>query len=265
MPNFKPDLQTRLATSDFTGRLKRASYRLTQLMTTKRIAATLTLLAPIGIAAHYAKELYVARRDTPTLISQAWQRYGHGITLSDLSKNEKLLLIAVEDPAFYYHHGVDLNTPGAGMTTITQALVKLLYFPDGFNKGVAKIRQTLIARYALDPLISKNEQLELLLNIAYLGSKDGQAVRGFTAAASAYFNKPFDTLSETEFQSLVAMLVAPDRLIPGTQDHALRMRRIGDYLTGKYRPTGVLDVEYDGNSRESIGQRGLMALLRFIT
>lgn len=234
-------------------------------MNTWRIAAALTLLASIGIATHYAKEVYVARRDTPALVGLAWQRYGHGIALSDLSKNEKLLLIAVEDPAFYRHHGVDLNTPGAGMTTITQALVKLLYFPGGFNKEVAKIRQTLIARYALDPLIPKNEQLELLLNVAYLGSQDGQAIRGFETAASAYFNKPFKALSETEFQSLVAMLVAPDRLIPGTPDHAQRMRRIDDYLTGKYQPTGVLDVEYDGNNQQSVGQRGLMAFLRLIT
>jgi len=43
-------------------------------------------------------------------------------------------------------------------------LVKLLYFPDGFQKGIAKVRQTLIARYAFDALVSKEEQLALLLN-----------------------------------------------------------------------------------------------------
>ena len=46
------------------------------------------------------------------------------------------------------------------MTTISQGLVKVLYFPSGFRPGIAKIRQTLIAQYAFDASVSKQEQLD---------------------------------------------------------------------------------------------------------
>ena len=61
------------------------------------------------------------------------------------------------------HHGVDLEEPGARMTTLTQGLVKLLYYPNGFKQGVAKLRQSLIAKYALNSIITKDDQLLLFL------------------------------------------------------------------------------------------------------
>ncbi len=73
------------------------------------------------------------------------------------------------------------------MTTLSQGLVKLLYFPDGFRPGVAKIRQTLIAQYALDKLVCKDDQLHRFLNIAYLGHKDGRAIHGLADASRSCF------------------------------------------------------------------------------
>jgi membrane peptidoglycan carboxypeptidase len=223
------------------------------------------LLLLIATASHYANEVRVARKSTPALVQEAWRRYGRHLTLSDLSLHRRSVLLAVEDPAFFRHHGVDLETPGAGMTTITQGLVKLLYFPGGFKQGIAKVRQTLIAQYALDALVSKDEQLELLLNMAYMGSRDGKPVHGFAEAAQSHFGKDFRALSDAEFQSLVAMLIAPNHLSPGTHAHAERMRHIDAYLSGAYRPTSVLDVEYDGKARGSAGEEVLMAVLRLIT
>ena len=45
------------------------------------------------------------------------------------------------------------------MTTISQGLVKVLYFPGGFRPGIAKVRQTLIAQYAFDPSVSNRSSL----------------------------------------------------------------------------------------------------------
>ncbi|EYT98417.1 hypothetical protein PA99_4389 [Pseudomonas aeruginosa PA99] len=151
------------------------------------------------------------------------------------------------------------------MTTISQGLVKLLYFPDGFHQGLAKIRQTLIAQYAFDALVPKNEQLELLLNIAYMGHSGGSAIRGFPAAARRYFGKEFGTLSDAEFTSLVAMLIAPNAYIPGSPACAERMKRIEAYLSGAYHPKSVLDTEYDGKTRGTAGEEVFMAVLRAIT
>lgn len=116
--------------------------------------AAMFAIALILIIAYYVNEVRVARRETPALVQAAWKRYGMKLGLADLSSERRTMLLAVEDPSFMHHHGVDLATPGAGMTTITQGLVKLLYFPDGFRPGIAKIRQTLIAQYALNSLVS---------------------------------------------------------------------------------------------------------------
>lgn len=130
-------------------------------------------LAFIAAAGYYVNEVRMARVATPSLVAETWKRFGARLQLTDLSEDRRAWLLAIEDPAFARHHGVDLETPGAGMTTMTQGLVKLMYFPGGFKQGVAKVRQTLIAQYALDPLVSKNDQLQLFLNICYLGSMNG--------------------------------------------------------------------------------------------
>ena len=46
----------------------------------------------------------------------------------NLSAEQIHILLKVQDPGFYSHHGIDLTTPGAGLTTITQALVKKALF-----------------------------------------------------------------------------------------------------------------------------------------
>ena len=224
-----------------------------------------TLLLLVATLGYYVNEVRVARNETPALVSEAWRKYGKRITLADLSPDRRKVLLAVEDPAFFRHRGVDLATPGAGMTTITQGLVKLLYFPGGFKQGIAKIRQTLIAQYALDATVSKEEQLELLLNMAYMGSKNGKAVHGFASAAEVHFGKDFAALSEKEFRSLVVMLIGPNHFVPGSPAHAERMRRVDAYLSGTYRPSSVLDVEYDGKLRGTLAEELLMALLRVVT
>ena len=222
-------------------------------------------LALIAAAGYYANEVRVARAATPSLVSESWKRFGVQLKLADLSKERQAMLLAIEDPAFIRHHGVDLETPGAGMTTITQGLVKLIYFPNGFKQGIAKVRQTLIAQYALDSLVSKNDQLQLILNICYLGSKNGQPVHGYAAAAQAYFGKSFAELTDEEFLSLVAMHIAPDNLKPGTPENTQRVQRIHAYLAGKYQPASLLDVDYNGKLRGTVAEEALMSFLRLVT
>ncbi len=245
--------------------MKPAFTRRPSLIGWLRLALSGALLLAIGLAGYYANEVRVARNDTPALVQAAWAQFGRQLHYADLSPRQQAILLSIEDPAFFRHRGVDLATPGAGMTTITQGLVKLLYFPDGFRPGIRKIRQTLIAQYALDAQVAKEEQLDLMLNMTYFGEQAGRPVHGFANAAQAYYGKAFGTLSEREFQSLVAMLIAPNRLVPGTFANAERMRRIDAYLSGTYRPAGVLDVEYNGMTRGTTAEEMLMALLRLVT
>lgn len=218
-----------------------------------------------GTTLYYQHEIKIAREQTPLLIAQAFQQHQPDIGLTQLSAQRLQMLLAIEDPQFYKHHGVDLTTRGAGMTTLTQGLVKILYYPEGFKQGIAKIRQTLIAQYALDAYTSKDQQLLLFLNLAYFGHAEGQAIRGFSQAAHYYFHKEFSALSDEEFLSLVAMLIGPNHFKPNTAAHTEHMQRIHAYLSGKQQPASVLDVEYKGLTHSSWSEEALMILLRLIT
>lgn len=221
-------------------------------------------VAMLLVAVWYANDIRLARQQTPTLVAAALQQYGTELTSAELSPARKAMLLAVEDPTFLHHHGVDLATPGASMTTITQGLVKLLYFQQGFQPGIAKIRQTLIAQYALDALSSKDEQL-LFLNMSYLGTVNGQAIHGFANAARTYFGKEFASLNDEEFLALVGMLISPNHLKPGTSASVERVQRISAYLRGELRPTNLLNVEYTGKLQGTRAEEALMMFLRLVT
>lgn len=229
------------------------------------VALMLLIVGLVLITAHYRGEIKTARQQTSQILADAMQHYGTEIQPLDLSSERIAVLLAIEDPAFMSHRGVDFETPGAGMTTISQGLVKLLYFPDGFRPGLAKMRQTLIARYAFDPLVSKSEQLLLMLNMSYLGHHEGKAVHGFANAAQVYFDKPFADLTDEEFVSLVAMLIGPNALKPGTSAHNERVQRINAYLSGEYKPVDLLDVEYDGKEQGSRMKRMMVSVLKLAT
>ena len=61
------------------------------------------------------------------------------------------------------------------------------------------------------------------------------------------------------------MHIAPDRLQPGTPANAQRVQRVHAYLSGQYRPAGLLDVDYDGKQRGTLAEEALMSFLRLVT
>jgi membrane carboxypeptidase/penicillin-binding protein PbpC len=207
-----------------------------------RIAGWTLLILLAGLVAYESFALMRARARTPEVLA----RMAEGpLTLQSLPPQRIEMLLRVEDPAFFSHRGVDLSTPGAGMTSIPQALVKIFYFDD-FEPGFAKLEQSLIARFVLDPALGKGKQLEAFLNHARFGSLDRRTVTGFAAAATAYHGRPLDRLNDREFLSLVAMLMAPSRLDPRRHPaaNAARVRRIEAMLAGRCAPQGLRDVTY---------------------
>ncbi len=154
------------------------------------------------------------------------------------------MLLRVEDPSFYEHRGIDLRTPGAGMTTIPQGEAKFLYF-DHFQPGIQKIPQSLYA-IGLDLRISKSEILTLFLNRAYMGTIDGRHIRGFEEAAEAYFGKRAPQLDREQWLALVAMPLGPDHynVAKHPENNRERVVRIEHLLAGDCAPASWLDVEY---------------------
>lgn len=220
----------------------------------------ITLCAALGAAACAAVYCGIvvlnARHATPAIIQKAVSSDAMKLRSADLSAWQLNALLAVEDPNFYHHKGVDLKTPGAGLTTITQGLVKFLYF-EKFKPGLAKIRQTLIARFALDPLVPKDTQLEILINYIYLGNAGAKQVYGLADAAQAYYHKPFSGLNEDEYLSIVAMIIAPNNfnIITASQANAERVARIRKVLSGEYKPKGLMDIYY--GPLDTATQKGL--------
>jgi membrane carboxypeptidase/penicillin-binding protein len=114
------------------------------------------------LAAYELFALHRARQATPQVLAAAAQGE---LSIEDIPRRRLAMLLKVENPGFYSHRGVDFSTRGAGMTSITQSLVKRFYF-DEFKPGFPKLEQSLIARFVLDPAMSKRAHLESFLNEA---------------------------------------------------------------------------------------------------
>ena len=155
-------------------------------------------------------------------------------------------LLAVEDPNFYGHRGVDLKSPGAGITTITQSLAKRVAFRE-FKPGVAKARQTAFA-VSLERHLEKEQILALALDRAEMGQSDEEWITGFHKASEVFFGAPPQDIQDTEFIRLVAVLIAPGKLNAASGGPALaeRVRRIERLLASECAPTGNGDVWLEG-------------------
>lgn len=210
----------------------------------------------IGLGAYSALVLHQAKSYTekvvlPDLKAGMWRLQDGSprvltIRANDLSASQKQWLYAIQDPNFESHNGMDLSTPGAGLTTITQSMVKKLFF-NKFKKGLAKYKQTLIAVFVVDDAIGKNDQLEIFLNSVYMGSVEDKPIYGFNDASRNYFKKDFSTLSDDEYLSLVAMLIAPNtyHVINDAEKNRDRVSRLKKVISGDYKPENLMDVYYD--------------------
>ncbi len=200
----------------------------------------------LAVCGYYVFTVWQARKATPAIFESFKTDSQLRLKLADFPDGWLGDLLMVEDPNFYGHNGVDLSTPGAGITTITQGMVKYLYF-ENFKPGVAKLRQSLIAVFAVNALIPKDEQLSVFVNTVWLGTHDGKPVRGFAEAAEEYFNKPFNKVTHDEYLSLVAMVIAPAHFHVERHParNAERVRRIEGLLAGEYKPLGLMDLYYD--------------------
>ena len=213
---------------------------------TLRIVGIAALGIVLVVCGYYVFTVWQARKATPAIFERLRTSGQLQLTLADFPDGWLEDLLKVEDPNFYGHNGVDLSTPGAGITTITQGMVKYLYF-ENFKPGIAKLRQSLIAVFAVNALIAKEEQLSVFVNTVWLSTHDGKPLRGFADAAEAYFGKPFGGLTHDEYLSLVAMVIAPAtfHVARQPQRNADRVLRIKRLLAGEYEPSGLMDLYYD--------------------
>lgn len=212
---------------------------------TKKILITIGLiLTSIGV--YYTVVIIIARVDTPDIVHRALTSHRIKLDLEDLNDEQLKALLKIQDPNFYNHKGFDFSTPGAGVTTISQGLVKMYYF-ENFKPGIQKIKQTLISRFAFDNLTPKDTILKLFINDVYLGQNEGRTIKGFENASNSYFKKSFKDLTWDEYLSIVAMIRAPltynyAKNKSANQDRVVKIKRM---LTGEYTPVDNSDWLYD--------------------
>ena len=195
------------------------------------------------------KGYYDALAEAEQLSARADRLIGERRSGSSIGPEHLAMLIRVQDPGFSDHKGVDLTTPGAGLTTITQSLAKRLGFDD-FQPGFAKIRQTGYA-LGLEARLNKAQILALWLDTVEMGNGPGGWMTGFHAASQAVYDRPPSKLDNKEFLRLAAVLIAPGAYDLTQADAKLdeRVNRLERLIAGECEPTGLNDVWLEGCGR----------------
>lgn len=83
------------------------------------------LFLVFAVVVYYTGAVLIARSQTNEIVSTALTSDRMKLELEDLSAEQLDALLKIQDPNFYKHQGVDFETPGTGITTISQGLVKM--------------------------------------------------------------------------------------------------------------------------------------------
>lgn len=185
------------------------------------------------------------------------------ITLEDMADYLPKAYIAIEDERFYEHSGVDLKrTAGAilntilrgnssyGGSTITQQLVKNIT-KDDESSGIAgifrKVREWAKA-YQVERMISKNQILELYLNILFVGGEGN--LHGVELGAEYYFNKSAKDLSLAECAYMAGINSSPMSYNPFDEstDNTEKIKNKTKTVLNKMKELGFINSEEEYNA-----------------
>jgi 1A family penicillin-binding protein len=173
------------------------------------------------------------------------------VPLSRVPKVVREAVIASEDRRFYKHMGLDLRSnframvvnlrAGAvrqGASTISQQLARGLFLGPQ-RTWDRKVREMFLA-VGLELLLSKDQILEMYLNMVYWGRADGGGVGGIAEASRWYFDQPVDSLRLTEAALLAGIIPAPNSSSPFRDERRARARR--NAVLSDMVAAGVLDA-----------------------
>ena len=155
------------------------------------------------------------------------------ISKADMSDYLPKAFISIEDERFYKHHGVDIKrtiaatvnyaihrgTSSFGGSTITQQLIKNIT-DETDNSGLAGIKRKIgemTKAFQVENMLSKDQILELYLNIIYLGG-GGINVCGVEMASHYYFTKTANDLTIAEAAYLAGITHAPNSYNPFSEE-----------------------------------------------
>lgn len=167
-------------------------------------------------------------------------------------------VVATEDRHFFSHKGFDMNgitralfvnaenqEIEQGGSTVTQQLVKNIYLSNErtYNRKLTE----LLYAYQLEKMFSKEEILELYLNIIYFQN----GVYGIAAASQFYFSRTVDDLSLAEIAFLSAIPNNPTFFNPLLQIENTYERQ--NWILTKMQEMNFIDqTQYDQAVSEEI-------------
>jgi len=180
---------------------------------------------------------------------QARARHHAWVDLARVNRDYLYTIVMSEDSSFFEHDGVDvdaiLNSLAenlrkkkyeSGASTISQQVVKNLFLTD--EKSVVRKLKEFIVTERLERKLTKNQILELYLNLAEFGPE----VFGVGEAAQAYFRKSPGEINAAEGAFIALMLPSPrkhyysifqNRNLAPTKRRKIR-RVLGDMLANEY-------------------------------
>ena len=191
------------------------------------------------------------------------------IRLDQMPEDLKNAYVAIEDERFYEHKGVDIKRTGAailqyithkgsssfGGSTITQQLVKnITKESDREGKAgiIRKVKEWAKA-YQIERMISKNQILELYLNIIFVGGKNNNL--GVEVGSEYYFNKKAQELDLAECTFLAGINNSPNSYDPfGETDNSEKIKNRCKTVLNKMQELGMVDQEKYNEAKAKIEQ-----------
>lgn len=166
--------------------------------------------------------------------------------------------IAAEDWDFFSHHGISwkgilrsiavniyYGRKAQGASTITQQLVKLLFF-DAQKTFTRKIKEQLYA-ILVEQQLTKEQILYTYLNHVYFGC----GIYGIEAASQRFWSQHAHEISVGQACTLAGIIRSPARHCPLVYPLSAQKRR--DVILGKMKHLGfITEAEYESELRKDI-------------
>ena len=182
------------------------------------------------------------------------------VTLEEMADYLPKAYVAIEDERFYKHSGVDFKrTAGAiigtifknssyGGSTITQQLVKNIT-KDDERSGLAGIMRKVkewAKAYQVERMISKDQILELYLNILYVGGN----VHGVELGSQYYFAKSAKDLDLAECAFMAGINNSPSNYSPydTSTDNTEKIKNRTKTVLAKMKELGYIENEEEYNA-----------------
>ncbi len=142
----------------------------------------------------------------------------HWVPVTQINRDLLYAFVMSEDSNFFEHEGIDMDAMVVsfaenyrsgqydyGASTISQQVVKNVFLSQ--HKSIIRKLKEILLTKRLEARFSKNEILEIYLNVAELGPD----IYGVGAASHAVFGKPASKINAAEGAFMAQLLPSPRR------------------------------------------------------